>query len=273
MSSSQQFLHREFGAAISRLSFTSNQAAHAVLSTKELLYDIVARLPFRDMVSVTGVCKSWRSTLKEDQHIQQALFLKPMEVRDVLCDNILLNDLERPMLIEDGQVVSQLHPYLPRICGDFEPTREGLWCLEVSKKSHYPDVTWRAMFITQPPCKLVTVKHHTIHGTERFTYERDTGVTLGELHDYIHAKRPGDRLISHAWITIPGYTAECSVLFRRPFTSKCKVRAGEVCRPADLPLRVAYSDTDSSDGSHVDDEDDDDHWDSGFDEDGYYDGG
>lgn len=40
-------------------SITSYHAAHAVFGTNELLCDIVGRLPLKDIVIITGICKTW----------------------------------------------------------------------------------------------------------------------------------------------------------------------------------------------------------------------
>ena len=77
----------------------SYRAAHAVLNTHELLYDILVRLPVIDLVVATGVCRTWHR-LKDNVEIQQALFLVPMEVGDImantgLCLSMRLEDIHR----------------------------------------------------------------------------------------------------------------------------------------------------------------------------------
>lgn len=77
----------------------SYKAAHAVLNTHELLHDILVRLPVIDLVVATGVCRTWHR-LKDNVEIQQALFLVPMEVGDImantgLCLSMRLEDIHR----------------------------------------------------------------------------------------------------------------------------------------------------------------------------------
>lgn len=43
-----------------------HRAAHAVLSTNELLCNIIARLPLQDIVAATGICKAWRNAVAAD---------------------------------------------------------------------------------------------------------------------------------------------------------------------------------------------------------------
>jgi hypothetical protein len=59
-------------------------AANAVLSTAEMLSNIIYRLPFTDIVASTGVCHFWRNAVAADELIQKALFLSPEDVCRVL---------------------------------------------------------------------------------------------------------------------------------------------------------------------------------------------
>jgi hypothetical protein len=93
---------------------TSHQAAHAVLFTNELLCDIIARLPLGDIVSATVICKFWHAAFEGDQHIQEALFLKPAEIRDVLCENRPINDLERSIAVDDCMILCKPILTFPR---------------------------------------------------------------------------------------------------------------------------------------------------------------
>lgn len=275
MSSPQNSLDRELGAATDKLSLTSHQAAHAVLFTNELLCDIVARLPFRDIVSVTAVCKTWRGALKEDPHVQEALFLKPMEVREVLCDNHLLNDLERPISLDDCTVICKLHPFADKILGKVLVGKGSRFPSQPFPNIEHPDGTWREMFITQPP----STKLRVCDGRAMFNYDfpfvevpRTTGVTFGEIYDFLKPKQPHLAQAFTVTIAVRGYADEDNMPRDRPFTSRCKVRDGEVCRPTGLPLPVARPDTDSSDDSDFTDEDDED-GNHGFDQRRCYAGG
>jgi hypothetical protein len=266
VSSPHQSLDRELGVATSKLSLTSHQAAHAVLFTNELLCDIIGRLPFREIVSATGTYKFWRNALKGDQHIQEALFLKPTEVREVFCSNYLLNDLEHPISIDHCTIVGKLHPlvYNTRRLNAGEGRRRSA---KSFPKLEHLNGDWREMFATQPPCKkaIVTIKEGT--RAEKFMCERDTGVTIGDLKDLIDSKMPDQKETAEAQVGVAHYVNQGSLMGMR-FTSRCKVRAGEVCRPTRLPVPVLKLDTESSDESE-----DSEHWPSDHDEDGNFIGG
>ena len=250
MSSPHQSLDHEPDAATGELPLTSHQAAHAVLFTNELLCDIIGRLPFRDVLSATRTCKVWRDALKDDQHIQQALFLKPMAITEVLCDNYRIKDLEQPISIDDCMIIGKLHPHLNLISGRVLVGNERCIYGRSYPKTDHPEGVWREMFITQPPCKKVNVG---IRLGKRL--ECSTGVTFGDLCDFIHANNlntpnyqryPTSR---DCVISIRDYAYELKMPRDKPFASICQVRAGGVCRPTGLPLPTDYSDTQSSSGS------------------------
>jgi hypothetical protein len=73
-------------AATDEPSPTPQQAADKVVSTNELLCGIISHLPFNDIIAATGVCRTWRDTLAADPGIQETLFLKPAEMREVLAE-------------------------------------------------------------------------------------------------------------------------------------------------------------------------------------------
>jgi hypothetical protein len=114
---------------------SSYKAAHAVVNTHELPHDIIVRLPVKDLVVATGVCRTWHK-LKDSLAIQQALFLAPAKIRDITCKKPCLSkrieDLEiegdLSHCIEDFEtenelsycIVGDLHPSITRICGQTE---------------------------------------------------------------------------------------------------------------------------------------------------------
>jgi hypothetical protein len=112
------------------------------------------------------------------------------------------------------------------------------------------------MFVVQPPCKTVVVNIENRGHRAKCEYRRGAGVTLGGLYDFIQLKIKRYKFYQCVWISVPGYALmdEDGQIFWRRFTSVCNVVAGAVCRPTNLPLQIASSDTDSSRGS------DDDHW-------------
>jgi hypothetical protein len=62
-------------------------AAHAVLSTPELLCNVIVQLPLEDIVTTTGVCHFWRIAAAAEPDIQKALFLTPEKVSRKLVMN------------------------------------------------------------------------------------------------------------------------------------------------------------------------------------------
>lgn len=249
MSSPQNPLDRELGLATDKLSLTSSQAAaHAVLFTNELLCNIIGRLPLRDIVSATGTCKFWREAMKGDQHIQEALFLKPAAVREVFCENWRINDLAQPISIDDCLVVGEVHPHLDVhfkcVVVGYRIRHAKLF--PTTDSIEHPNGTWRDMFLTQPPCKRVRV---SISG-EHQIMARDTGVTFGELYDLIHSNSSDHEGQSRSLVTICDYVDEEDMSCDKPFTTRCQVRDSKACRPKELPLRTAYSDTDDSDDEY-----------------------
>jgi len=246
MSSSHQILDRTLGAADGP-SLKSHQAAHAVLFTNELLCDIIVRLRIRDVVSATGICKFWREALKNNRRIQEALFLKPKEVSQVICENELINDLEHSIEISDCLVIGTFHPCFLNFFSGIPRTINGLRSSGVLSQLIRPG---REVFISQPPCKTVTVTRSSRRprSCAEAPIKRATGVTFGDLYDWFRAGFPDDEQPVIAWITVPGYT-KSNVPCER-FTSRCEVRAGEICRPTGLPLRVEPSDSDCSDDSY-----------------------
>jgi hypothetical protein len=176
-------------ATTDRPSLTSHRAADKALSTNELLCGIISHLPFNDIVAATRVCRIWRDTLVADPNIQETLFLRPTEIREVIpIDHVELPDA--PVPIEDCSIIGNLNPWLFKICGpvrtaglypggddDIRPgsTRPELSC----------DGLWRQMFVTQPPCK----KHYRKLLVQSL---RRTILYLGTNPEFQAAKRHQD---------------------------------------------------------------------------------
>lgn len=265
-SSSQQSLGRQPSTATNNgVSLTSQQAAHAVLFTNELLCDIVGRLPFKDIISATGICKFWREALQSNQHIQEALFLEPAEIREVICQNHRLNDLEHSISIDSCMVLCKTHPYLDEIiCDEVQVPKRWSHPLGELIKFEHPSGTWRKMFITQPPCKKVTVEIETPRNYKLAKCARSTGVKFGELYDLIHSIHPhGLAYDVDVWVTVSGYADEDCMPRKNPSTTRCKVLHGKVLRPEELPVPVISSEIESFEES--DDYHDDYDWDDDFD--------
>jgi len=146
---------------------TWHRAAHAVLSTNELLCNIIAHLPLEDVVAATGICRAWRDAIAADTTLQQAMFLKPVELSEVLVETRQLLALgeSETINIDKCTVVGRLNPFAEKLCGSIKfraaqshalPLPRQRWRgsdekpLEVFGDLH-PKGIGRDMFVTQPP--------------------------------------------------------------------------------------------------------------------------
>lgn len=247
-----------------------HRPAHAVLSTNELLCNIIAHLPLEDIVAATGICKSWRNAMAADLAVQQALFLKPVELSEVLVETRQLLALGESETIDIDRctVVGQLNPFAEKMCGSIKfraaqshklalPRYDWRGCfqerLTVSGDLH-PKGIWRDMFITQPPCIRVHVKIYELRtqdidgfyvysgmqtvvdevNEELNLVECSDGVKLGDLYDYIHTYHRSCAELS-VRTTVRKYVTECTKL---PDRTSCIFRNGQVRLPeqlSDLP--------------------------------------
>jgi hypothetical protein len=261
-------------ATTDRPSLTSHRAADKALSTNELLCGIISHLPFNDIVAATRVCRIWRDTLVADPNIQETLFLRPTEIREVIpIDHVELPDA--PVPIEDCSIIGNLNPWLFKICGpvrtaglypggddDIRPgsTRPELSC----------DGLWRQMFVTQPPCKSITVscwcslsegQYYTWGPTLNF--KRQSGIKMGELYDFINEGMSNHLTgvkyyhprISGSWTQINRFETEEYITqnkcrgaeFGNPWNlTRFQLRDGVVCGPAQSSPRPSPKDSDSS---------------------------
>ncbi|GAB7323513.1 hypothetical protein MBLNU13_g07029t2 [Cladosporium sp. NU13] len=162
-----------------------HRAAHAVLSINELLCNIIAHLPLEDIAAATGICRSWHKVIAADTTLQQAMFLKPVELSHVLVGSrkILALGESETISIDKCNVVGRLNPFAKKVVG-VGPLKEppalfgGL---------HLNGI-WRDMFITQPPCIRVHMEIYQLRleVDEGFDLEWGDGVKLGNLYDYIY---------------------------------------------------------------------------------------
>jgi hypothetical protein len=174
-------------------------AAHAVLFTNELLCDIVARLPLQDIVAATGICKFWRGALKSNPQVQESLFLKPVEIHEVMPDYFICESVN-PIPIDRCHVIGKLHPLFRRICGAAQCGEDLDAYINPGPVPNFehPDGTWRGMLISQPPCKkvIVTITHKDRDIKEikdiDLHLRNNTGLKIGELYDLIHSHLTND---------------------------------------------------------------------------------
>jgi hypothetical protein len=160
---------------------TSHHAAHAVLNTNELLCNIIIRLPMDDIVVATGVSKSWRKALKENVAIQQAMFLTPVDVRDIMsevdCLSMNIEDIPRDQLILIEKIHSRFFDFWE--CSMSAGSRGVSDSFQRSFTKHSSGL-WRDMFATQPPIRTFTVEIEW----KKKEYNCETGVKMGELYDF-----------------------------------------------------------------------------------------
>lgn len=247
---------------------TWHRAAHVVLSTNELLCSIIAHLPLKDIIAATGICRAWRDAIAADTTLQQAMFLKPVELSEVLVESRQLLGLgeSETINIDKCTVVGRLHPFAERLCGSIEfraaqshalPLPRQRWRgsdekpLEVFGDLH-PKGIWRDMFITQPPCIRVHVEVYErriqdVDGdqdvcrqiviqpvNEGFDLERGDGVKLGDLYDYVHRYHYDCQFWETLSVrtSIRKYVIETTNL---PDRTSCIVRNGEIRLPDSSP--------------------------------------
>ena len=182
----------------------SYEAAHAVLNTNELICEIIGYLPLEDIVVTTGVCRTWRNALKGNKSIQRALFLVPAGIQEITTTTKCLSKRVEDIPRKPYAIIGEPHPWTARICGKmfgsttptwsrvYEATKEPILDLE------HLAVTWRGMFVTQPPIKAlelsffvgsISIKKHpnryiSSH-KEHVPYKCAEGIKLGPLYDFI----------------------------------------------------------------------------------------
>jgi hypothetical protein len=225
----------------------SYQAADRVLSTPELLCNIAAHLPLKDVLTAGAVCRDWHSTLAADLKTQQALFLKPREIREVIVPNRYIFDLEHPMPIEECTIIGEVNPFARDICGRTQQI-----------PSLYPSVNmdflhrgglWREMFVTQPPNKTIIIKmYDVLYGDiyRRLDLSREAGIKMGELFDSIEEGMRYHPECRGSFSYMENFKIEAKAHDLPSATTRCMVRNGEVCRPTQLPEQRAYTGSENS---------------------------
>jgi len=219
-----------------------HQAAEQVFATPELLCGIAAHLSRKETFVAMGVCRTWRSTLSGDLTTQQALFLKPREIHEVIAPNRYILDLEHPIPIEECTIIGDVNPFVYDICGH---THLG--------RSLYPSVNteflhrgglWREMFVTQPPCKIITVHMYSELDADishRLNFGREAGIKMGELFDFIDEEMRYHPECSGSYSHVDNFDTAEEARDLPWDTTRCMVRDGEVCRPAQIFERRVYA--------------------------------
>jgi hypothetical protein len=241
---------------------SANVAAHAVSSTNELLCSIVAYLPFNDIVAATSICRTWRNALAINPIIHQKLFLKPREIREVMAESDFVRDTENPIPMDKYHVIGIFHPLIDKICGTCS-IEAGAYEWDLMGPAPFPrfdhyEGSWRDMFVTQPPCKSVTLRifERSSDDSRFLDFKTDKGMKLGELYDFIDTFPECNSIYTKGRVCINNYATEEYLMVFHGWTIKCQTRNGHVCRPEMLPLSPQpFVDSDDSDDSDVSDSD------------------
>ncbi|KAF2231295.1 hypothetical protein EV356DRAFT_507036 [Viridothelium virens] len=165
-------------------------AAQQVLSTWELLEDILLRAPTKTILMSQRVAQSWRDVIQASHNLQRALFLEPIpgergnlriktQVSQLgLCDVRFTWTSRKGTFCSCGAVekcvaFNSLLEHVFTLSGSLfrnskwareMPKRgipinssdiEGFYHIDTPKENpamRYPEASWRKMFLTQPPC-------------------------------------------------------------------------------------------------------------------------
>ena len=179
----------------------STPAADAVLSTYELLEQILLSVPIRHLCTAKGVCSTWQSVISQSLAIRKKMFLTPTATP--LAPHY--ND-EKPWAPEYAQTVQFLPPFSQSVklrrrrCKHDHGAPGNDWAVQkiafvdtasVPKSTPREDNGARAsfldMFLTQPPVTVVDVLHYPIaekiaaRSKELCSIRNSSGVTMEDL--------------------------------------------------------------------------------------------
>jgi hypothetical protein len=250
-------------------SSNSHQAAHAVFGTNELLCDIIGRLPLKEIVIITGVCKTWRKALLDNVSIQQTLFLAPAAIHDITSEVDCLSMSLEDIPCDQYTIFAEFHSKIKQRWNCEKPNAIDPMFYSYKSRQDLLGV-WQNTFITQPPSKsvLITISRNGCRPRRRrrrraranqwpdepqeLEFTREAGVKLGELHAFCLSEiRKHTNPISLNITFVPkGVTASGDVVAG----GRWEVRKGQVVRQTQ-PRLVELSD-DSSDMDDSDDIDD-----------------
>jgi hypothetical protein len=133
--------------------------------------------------------------LKKDPKVQEALFLKAAEVQEIVADYCHLIDIEKDLNMIECHDIGELHPSLRKIRGSVTQNFQRLLYADVFQLPipvfQHLYGTRREIFISQPPCKRVTLKLllHRRRGYDLFKLDNDTRVKTGELYDFSQSSK------------------------------------------------------------------------------------
>ena len=230
-------------------------AAHAALFTRELLCNIVARLPFQGVLAATGVCREWRAAIVGDPNIREGLLLKPAEVRLVLAHEKYMRETEKVIPLNECCILGTPLPFLHRIFDKINfavenktPHINVVMSLKTPKSLRRLPTSvfdtannfWRDMFIAQPSCSNVHISTsprqglgHPFAGGKMHDIElrRADGIKLGDFYDTFHSHLTGDYNQFSIVLTVRDWIPAAAVSDKFAKHVRCEVHNGEVRRP------------------------------------------
>ena len=188
-----------------------NSACEWAFNTTEVLEHIVLQLPTVDILLSQRVCSRWREVIMASVTLRRLLFLSPVPKQ--ISQASTSSNSTKPgsngsglslMLAEIGGqsrhqrclnlLVAKLFNINPMRFNRSNRGQIGSFVVVTyayqSKEYHHmdqKDASWRQMFITQPPPKVIFVHFQFRRGTFLADHtewiENDTGVRMGEIVD------------------------------------------------------------------------------------------
>jgi hypothetical protein len=193
--------------------------------------------------------------LKENTPIRQAMFLAPVDISDIMSETDCLTRSVEDIPRDQYIIVGKIHSYFT----DKRGTRTLFDDSCVRTLSKRPFGVWEHMFVTQPPIKTFkgsvrlasADRSKPYHAqTLNFVFTCETGVKMGELHDFCRSKfLSSDKALSTS-VAPESFIEDDDPYF--PLGGRWEVRNGKVFRKTQL--RLIEFPTDDSDSGDYDDE-------------------
>lgn len=184
---------------------TMRVAMVAVLSTYELLENVLALLPARDIETVKLVSKTWYKLVKGSRRLRNAAVLRPVSYNSGVIgpagDEIgrdvptyakgtmiyLHRSLQTSTRFPTAHLKLSSFDYYPALSTSFEAKRQHLIA---KRQQHF--VAKRQHFVTKPPCSAIHLHmEHKMGGNGKVyadcvVYVKG-GITVGDLVDIINS--------------------------------------------------------------------------------------
>ncbi|KAJ7683500.1 hypothetical protein B0H14DRAFT_2488176 [Mycena olivaceomarginata] len=172
-------------------------ATDEVISTPELVEQILAHLPMRDLLVVAPlVSKTWRATTLSPT-LQRALFFEADPTTEPV-QNPLLAELFPPFFAPDVDEGTYSFRSWPGHTTSFMAMP---WA-KAPEAFNRAGASWRRMLVTQPPAQTMVVTHvsHNRGGnSERRAVVRDPSLRMGVLYDIAMPFVDRDALFCIRW--------------------------------------------------------------------------